>query len=184
MIKDMMVVDNVFNDDELSFIENQAKNLKFYDNTSHPEVASWSGYRTKNLLDMGEKHKNLLHKAISTSIERSFRNNIEFMFGWNATMYLHQLTENEVFKESWLHRDDTEIYAGVVYLNKNPVENSGTLLNGKAIDNVYNRLVLYNSNQLHAPLRGFGELNTTSRLTLNIFIKEFSLTIKHKFVEI
>jgi hypothetical protein len=65
------------NEIELSFIENQAKNLKFYDNTSHPEAASWSGYRTKNLLDMGEKHKNLLHKAISTSIERSFRNNIE-----------------------------------------------------------------------------------------------------------
>jgi hypothetical protein len=67
MIKDMMVVDKVFNDDELLFIENQAKNLKFYDNASHPEAASWVGYRTENLLNMSEKYQNLLHQAIATA---------------------------------------------------------------------------------------------------------------------
>jgi hypothetical protein len=85
-------------------------------------------------------------------------------------------TKNEVknFEQYRLHKDPSE-WAGVIYLNPNPKENSGTTLhndNGEMmynIENKYNRFIFYQGNILHGVLDTFGDNLENSRLTITIF---------------
>ena len=76
------------------------------------------------------------------------------------------------------HQDDACYVAGVVYLTPNPVINAGTSIFDDEInqvveiDNIYNRLVAFESSKIHAPSNFFGFDDQTGRMTYNFFILE------------
>jgi len=75
------------------------------------------------------------------------------------------------------HIDPNACYAGVVYLSPNAPLNSGTIVDGKLVENKFNRLVLYRANIIHSPSsHPFGMTVDDSRLTLNLFITELAIT--------
>jgi len=78
----------------------------------------------------------------------------------------------DIDQKHWWHFDQCS-FAGVIYLNKSPEDNSGTILmiddEEVVIENRYNRLVMY-KNILHRPQRFFGTDIDTARMTLTFFI--------------
>ncbi len=125
---------------------------------------------SKNIFDLCNKHYKLDEK---------------FSEELTITSYFHITTEEtrKAFADFWedkLHRDDLCIVAGVVYLNPNAPLNTGTIVldakNNKFIniENVYNRLVAYESNNLHALSDVFGNSRETGRMTYTFFIHKLS----------
>jgi hypothetical protein len=182
MFSDIVVVDNIFdNPDELV---NYTEYLKFFDSKSYPDSSdhSWSGLRT---LSLNTVSKELYDSANTVILSRAFgetyganqRGDLEI--SWDSTMYLHKMTSEDTYNDSWLHKDTGTIYAGVIYLSKNPPPLSGTVIvvNGeeRIIHNKYNRLVLYRSDYPHAAMRGFD-----TRLTMNIFYKNISFGLSYQ----
>jgi hypothetical protein len=128
----------------------------------------WKGYRAEitNTPIKNYVKENLL------KIDPTLKN-MDFIF------YFHYSLENTKYElnDFWtqrFHRDD-EDYAGVVYLVPNPKSQSGTIVfdendrNSVTIENVYNRLILYNGNLLHGVEDTFGNDIEDGRMTLTIF---------------
>lgn len=187
MLSDFIVIDDVFeNPDQI--IE-YAKTLKFYTNDEHPffPKSKWSGHRTEYLenLDREAFHK-ILNPVLTKTINKFMNeteNQFQCSFEYVASAAFHYLTENDIYNETWSHKDEKDsLLAGVVYLAKNPKENSGTVVfkneNEVVVENKFNRLVLYRANYLHHPQVGFGKDLEDGRLTFTIFIKKIALVIE------
>lgn len=199
MLNDIIVIDNLFDDPDnvVSF----AKTLNFYDKNNHPALNNsrgnkvyWNGFRSESLHtvnnDLFVKYNKII---LSKLIQKSF-SNVDISYKFLGQLFFHyvssEFTKNvwkiseDITKDNWFHRDENMYYAGVVYLYKNPPPNTGTVLikDNKEIiiDNVYNRLVMYDANILHAPQDSFGENINDSRLTLTIFYKNLSFYIKNQ----
>jgi hypothetical protein len=106
----------------------------------------------------------------------------DFITNKEISTYFHYTldnTKNEIedFHFGKLHADSVR-WAGVIYLTPNPNPNSGTTLHDSSynlvhtIDNVYNRLVLYDGYQIHGPEDTFGDDILNGRLTLTLFIDD------------
>jgi len=114
-----------------------------------------------------------------------FKLNEKFTEELSITSYFHITTEEtrKAFVDFWqdkLHKDDLCIVAGVVYLTPDAPLNTGTIIvdarNNKFInvDNVYNRLVAYESQNLHALADVFGDSKENGRMTYTFFIHKLS----------
>lgn len=184
MIKDLIIIDNVFeNPDEIVSL---SKKQKYYYKDNHPSLElpeaklnnyklHYAGIRTEPLNFINQDlflnlNKQILNKVFS----RCFTEKVSYKY--LSQIFFHLITKDDV-KNSSLHIDPHVKYAGVVYLNKNPNKNLGTILkkdNGEemTVENKYNRLVFYNANILHGPQLEFE--NQESRLTAVLFYKEIS----------
>lgn len=180
MIIDKIIIDNFFSSDELSVILNDAELIKYYDTKNYPvenHLQFWEGVRTINLLHIHkQRYDDVLNKIFHKSIEQSFGTSpSDFQYRWYGNIYFHVLPNK--FDESWFHRDNDCLYAGVIYLGKNPAKNSGTIVidsKGKqVVENVFNRLVMYNGRYLHAAENGF-----ENRLTLSFFVSRFMIDLR------
>lgn len=130
----------------------------------------WRGYRSDEL--------SLVDNNIASNVSKQV-----YIKALNAIIsgyyvqrtYFHYSTQEIVYNENWWHRDSSVI-AGVIYLNPEPEPESGTLIRVCdeiiTIDNVFNRLVLYDAKLLHRPHRCFGNAINTARLTMTIFVDQ------------
>jgi len=175
MLQDIIVIDDFFKDpDSIMEFANQQV---FVENDFEKTKSYWQGLRTKELHSIDIHRTN---KITNEFFDRIFINQYKLTYKWKALFCFHRLSSLEKFNYKWIHTDSSSVYAGVVYLSKNPVENSGTFIikNNKVIpiENIYNRLLLYKSNYIHSPMSGFGE-DENSRLTLTMFINAISIEL-------
>ena len=184
MFKDIIVVENVF--DDADFLIEFSRKQTFFEKENHPteSKSKWVGRRTINIGDIDQEvYNKCVSEIILKSSETCFGKITPFKieWKWNGHVYFHKMDYTNQPTDSWLHTDESNLYAGIVYLNKNPKPNSGTTIyknnNPMFVQNVYNRLVLYRSDYRHASQGGFdGGLD--NRLTLNLFFKELNINIK------
>lgn len=173
-MNDYIVVDNILSDpNELvalsrastyyTFENKIIDGIKIDSDESKRPPTMWRGYRTKNIT------KTQIHTFEQITSKT-------FAFDYTkASTYLAIIPEfanYDIPTQHWWHTDQCSC-AGVIYLNKTPEPNSGTLLvsNGEEIvvENNFNRLVLY-KNILHRPQRFFGTTIEDSRLTFTFFV--------------
>jgi len=171
MIKDLIVIDSILNTPE-SLIK-MAKQEKYFDSTHHNSY--FSGVRSNNI-----QKTNLLNEVFCKMLLGYNNFNINYNLNYQG---FHYLTKNNIPNKDWLHVDHPrDLYAGVIYLNKSPLENSGTIvyINNKPniIENKFNRLVFYKANLLHSAQKGFGNTIEDSRLTLIFFVNCLTISIK------
>lgn len=178
MLSDIIVIDNIFdNPDE---VRSLALQQKYYNTDDHPEYTDtkvyWRGERTKKIDNLSKELYDKIFAEIFSKIKRNifpYSNPNSYNIKFECKSYFHKFPSlGNIFNDDWFHIDVNELYAGVIYLNPEPEQNSGTWFvdNGAAhpVDNVYNRLVLYKGERYHAPMKAFGEGNN-SRLTLTMF---------------
>lgn len=177
-MKDLIIIDNIFDDPDS--ILNYALNEKYYDSENHPHsknsILHWKGMRTSLI---NESNPSFFNKNISAIINKFINVKTSCEIHLEAEMYFHYMNKSFSYNESWLHKDSKCYIAGVVYLNKTPSENSGTIIIKQdekvIVENVFNRLVLYNSQFLHSPLNGFGDILENSRLTMTLFFNQLNI---------
>jgi len=180
MLQDIIVIDDFFKDPD-SIVE-FANRQVFEENDPEKTKSYWQGLRTKELHNVNREKTNeitkeFFYKLFFDNFEESVKYNLTYK--WAAKFYFHKVSKKINFDYKLFHKDSS-IYAGVVYLNKNPPSDTGTFIIKKydviSIENKYNRLVLYNSDYLHSPMGGFGE-GENSRLTLTLFINAISIEL-------
>jgi len=181
MINDIIVVDNVFDDPEVVLGYANAEEY-FTLQESGLTDTFYTGIRTSELISKdNDKYGGLLTTMIGKSLRKSFGTDGSIAYNWFGRMFFHQTFEKNSRDIRSFHTDPRHCLAGVVYLSKNPLENSGTTIiknNGSIeIENVFNRLVLYRSDYKHAAQSGFGKDITDCRLNLTFFISDLELKI-------
>jgi len=93
---------------------------------------------------------------------------------YDMEMYIHLRTKEDEYKD-WIHTDDNNNLAGLLYLNPTNLE-SGTQFytpNKEMVNDikyVQNRLILYSGLYNHKGYGYYGSNPSDGRLTLNMFI--------------
>ena len=186
MLKDIIVIDDIFDIPEN--ISSRALSYQYFNADLHPENTNgkkmyYSGFRTESLhlidVDFYTLVNNtILEKIFSKSIDL---NETNCSYRYAGQTFFHYMTKENKFDKSWFHTDPA-IYAGLIYLNTNPPENTGTIIkvDGKQniIENKYNRLVLYRSDYSHSAQNGFGDNIIDGRLTLTFSYNILNLNLK------
>lgn len=189
MIKDFIVIRDVFdNVDEIlqmAYLQNYAPKETHYQNAERR--SNFQGVRSKHLADIGLNHE-LYHKVNKALFDKIFEQafpqdhvRVQYGYEYETSCYFHVLREQDKPNNNWFHKDNECILAGVVYLNRNPEPDSGTIVhrNGTEmiIPNEFNKLVLYSPTYLHSAQKGFGENAQDGRLTLTFFINAFRFSL-------
>jgi len=182
-----IVIDNVLsNPEELLQL---SKQFEYYSSNTRNHVnqygkSKWKGHRSDLLSDdqktkyFNEISMKILNTIFDISDIKDVSFNIEIRACFHYMTKEFALTDNS----SWRHIDDDNLFAGVLYLNKKPKKNSGTVLyNGEeeiVVENKFNRMVMYRSDILHAPDVGsaYGTKLSNSRLTLAFFCRKISIS--------
>ena len=190
MIKDYIVIDDVLDDpDELVWL---SRNISYYskekqgidgitikDMRAGPAFAAskWRGYRSDFLHEIDQSIFQKVFNTIVNKIIGNLKSNTQYRY--SVQSHLHFAPALIPYYDAWWHEDTGCLLAGVVYLNKNPEPDSGTILrlNGQEIitENKFNRLVLYRSNIEHRPQKCFGDNVENCRLVLPMFFNEICL---------
>ncbi len=182
IFKDYVIIDELL-DDPYNVIA-ESLSINYYSNESvsfdsfnlsmmdKPE-GSWRGYRSEQL----DKIKPELFSDLNNRIIKSALGTNGFQY--NVSSFFHRGDESIDCQNLW-HKDTNVLFAYVLYLNPNPIPNSGTLIKVgneiHPIENKFNRLVVYNSALEHRVERFFGNTFETSRLTLTGFIHGFCVS--------
>jgi hypothetical protein len=181
MLKDIVVIDDALADPY--YWVNLAKTIPFHSNEttdidfaptvglkSEKPGGSWPGYRSDPLNIIAADQNRLVLQEL---IEKVF---LHCDVDARVKTYLN-FSPKYVKQRVTSHIDPDACYAGVVYLSPNAPLNSGTIVDGKLVENKFNRLVLYRANIIHSPSsHPFGMTVDDSRLTLNLFITELAIT--------
>ena len=157
----------IFDDflDNVDLVREDALLLSYTKST--PNTMGWKGYRCLYTNEVGIEVSNLVMKKLIS--ENSLFNES------TLRCYFHYTLKDDGLSKENIHKDFDVDYAGVIYLNPNPTPNSGTafyddLGNEKHyVENIYNRFVLYPSNEWHSLKESFGDDILNSRLTFTIF---------------
>jgi hypothetical protein len=180
MINDIVIIDNIFEDAD--DIVKYAKKQTFFSAETHPSKDSieiyWVGNRTLQINDLDS---NYYQKIINQMMYKVLKDLDYKTVYLDAQLYFHTLNQTDIFSENWIHKDTKCKMAGVVYLNDNPDKKCGTVIfkddQKIEIENIYNRLVLYDSQYLHGALGGFGDNLNNNRLTITFFINELNISL-------
>jgi len=137
---------------------------------------SWRGFRSPQIQNI---NKQLSDKVFSELFNKLTKNTYIRFFEYTVEAYFHYLPSACKFEENWKHTDDGCIFAGVVYLNKTPCKESGTMIfdaeTKTTVDNRFNRLVFFDPTKIHSAQGSFGESVDDARLTLNLFVTKFNM---------
>lgn len=186
MFIDFIEIENVLdNPDEIVEFAKKQNYLTKEEYNSHTKTF-WRGSRTKaiSILDDTLAHHidNQIFTKCINKLYSDSSNRISYSFSSKISSFFHILTEKEIYDSSWIHKDRECIWAGVIYLNKNPKPDSGTVVyrNGEKIivDNQYNKLVMYTPTYEHASQGGFGTNIDDGRLTITFFVNDFEFKVK------
>jgi len=133
---------------------------------------TWPGLRTTTVNELDTDYANIVLSRISHIARTNFGipDNIQIASSFQLT----RMNDGN----SWIHKDDDSLVAGILYLTPNAPIDSGTIFYTepphKEIDiigNVYNRLVMYRSDIYHKSNKYFGSGLRDGRLTQVFFIK-------------
>jgi hypothetical protein len=168
------LIDNFLTDEELTEALQMSSEVKYFP----PGLNYFKGMRSIVLSALNPTFdKRIVKKVYGLPISR---NTVHLRIDTS----FHKLTvdhiENYSLEESAWHTDPAS-YAGVVYLNKNPIAGTGTLLKIDSkileIENKFNRAIFYKADVLHR-VAGVKSTNEDARLTLVIFIDSITLSSK------
>ena len=190
MFNNINVFDNFLEDPD--YISYLARQQKYYSIDGYPEFENdprdfyFPGFRT---LCMDKFNKPLMRFLNDRIINRVLDMGLDLRrvrsYTYNppnVSAFFAFQTKDDVFEESWFHSDYC-LYAAVLYLQKKPAKNSGTILRlphkDMIIDNVYNRLIFYRADILHSVQGTFGTNIYDARLTYCSFIGDVDISIKH-----
>ena len=133
---------------------------------------TWPGLRTITVNELDNNYADVVLSRIAHIARTDFGITVNLQI---ASSF--QLTTSKD-GDSWIHKDDDSLVAGVLYLTPNAPIDSGTILYSepphKEIDmigNIYNRLVMYRSDAYHKSNKYFGNGLRDGRLTQVFFIK-------------
>lgn len=165
-----------------------AKGTEFYSIEQHPDLTErtlvWEGRRSESLYRFDKELSDKLFHAVFESLARRMMGDDKYGFEYKyvGNSVFHYMTENDVYSDSWIHDDRGCVFAGVLYLNKETKEDTGTVVfvDGEPheVKNEYNKLVLYPANLKHSSRSGFGSDVSDARLTLGFFISSVSFSIR------
>lgn len=190
MLTDFVEIPNVLdNIDELVMLAKQQMFVKkevHYHNTDRK--THYNGIRSRTLIDIDkDMYEKVMNKIFQSVCDKRFDNEVtqvRYNFAYTCSAYFHIMSEGDKFNESWLHKDDSSVLAGLIYLNPNPQPNSGTIIykNGEkvTVKNEYNKLVMYDPTYTHAPEAGFGTDINDCRLTMVFFVGDFQFMVESK----
>lgn len=166
-----LIIDSFLEAETIDRLIAYSESMRFYDYSATTPIR---GRRTKRL----NNHKKFVSSTILKKL-RKIQSPLDILSVRRFHFYLHMLCEQHLEEgynletDAW-HQDLGSTCAGVIYLNKNPEPNTGTLLNIDeeivTIENKFNRLVLYDASILHRVQNTFS-LDKDPRLTLTIFGK-------------
>ena len=183
MLKPYIVIDNILDDPyELVRLSkstgyfSKEKDIPSGLNVIDGEApgGSWRGFRSQALHTI---NPDLFLTTCNQIISKTFK---KPGFAYNIRAFLHVLTNDVKYGtfETW-HRDDSVIFAGVIYLSPSPNKTAGTELNIDgdiiSIENKFNRLLLYDSHILHTPANWLSSELDNKRITLTFFIDSLEL---------
>ncbi len=163
MIPNVILIDNCI--DNIDSFRERALQLNY--TKSEPDSNGWKGYRCLEENIVADELISIISNKI-THINPIFDNS-EYRYYFHYSLDENNLDINKI------HKDSRSDYAGVLYMSPNPIENSGTSFYndmGNPItkfDNIYNRLILYPSNEWHSLNNSFGDSIHNGRLTFTIF---------------
>lgn len=186
MIRDYTIIDNVFSNPEeirerllgLEYYSNESVSLPGmkYRNDEKKPSGFWRGYRSINL---EQEYTDFAKHVIDPLIIKVFTG-ITVNYSCSAFGHIIPAFINDTVVEDERWHVDRAAFAGIVYLSKSPVEDSGTFVKTKdgiiKIENIYNRLAFYRANLLHGTGTCFGNSLETSRLTLTFFVNKIALS--------
>jgi len=171
------IIDNFLKHPDL--IRNIALTSLYYSPTI---VDNWLGFRTElRNYTTDDDIKNVLNKILlaSSKIFSIDEKNYQIFWAFHYSPKISQILVRDYFYDFNLHKDIFSDYAGVIYLNPSPPKNTGTSFknNNKDynIENVYNRIIIYDSAILHGPTSFFGDTIDNGRLCLVFFLKPIFL---------
>jgi hypothetical protein len=133
-----------------------------------------SGYPGKKSIPLDELNLHIFHSLAAKIIKHvNGKNNFQ-----RLKVQFACTTEEEFSKN--IHQDEPFYnVAGVIYLSENPPQNTGTLFYNKTpageiiktltVENVYNRMIIFNPSMWHSQAGSFGTDLKTSRLTITFF---------------
>lgn len=186
MTLNLITIDNFYNN--VDEVRNFALSQEFNVSGNYP------GMRTKSFIN--ENTKQIIENILSPHVGKitDWLDDPTNSDGYTGSF---QLTTSQ--DKSWVHVDRYNDWAGVLYLTPNAPSSGGTGFFKSKIDgsyfsntyhfpdyayidmsrwevssvvaNVYNRLILFRSNQWHTSLDYFGDSKNDGRLTQVFFIK-------------
>ena len=134
MLTDFIEIPNVLdNIDEVVTLAKQQMFVKKEIHYHNPRRNThYNGTRSRTLIDIDkDMYSKVMNKVFQAVCDERFDNEITpvaYNFAYTCSAYFHIMSENDKFDDSWLHKDDSSILAGLIYLNPNPPINSGTTL--------------------------------------------------------
>lgn len=133
-----------------------------------------SGYPGKKTKPLDEINANLFH-----SIARKIIIHANGRQGFQRLKLQFACTTTEDIFQNVIHQDEPFYnVAGIIYLNENAPKDTGTkffeLINGQHVEtinveNLYNRMIIFDPAKWHAPSGTFGNDLATSRITITFF---------------
>lgn len=167
----LLVLDNFF--DNPDTIRSIALQQTFFNKEEHPgDIAEFPGMRTDYINNLNPELYEALVQAELNCVSRIVDIN-KYTEYWTKFSFSYTpkgvgLDMHRDFEEGW--NGFNTFYGGVIYLNPEPPSNSGTIVEGEIVDNVYNRYVMYDATCLHGLQDSFGKCKEDSRLVLTHFI--------------
>ena len=138
-------------------------------NTGTPSV--WPGVRTNVIVDLDQDYADNVLSQVH-NISTTF-------FGVSRSCGVRSCFQVTTADDgdSWVHKDDIGVVAGLLFLTPNPPPDSGTIIytppphkEHDIIGNSFNRLILYDANSYHKSNKYFGSNLRDGRLTQLFFL--------------
>jgi hypothetical protein len=166
----ILVIDNFLKDPDA--IREVALKQKYLSDKQaskkHGVEVFFPGVRTESVLDIYSEYGKESILVVMNHLNRYMKE------GQKYTSTFFQICKEK--DNAWIHRDQSAIFAAVLYLTPNAPYNSGTIIydeNKIEVDNIankYNRLIIYNADSFHKANEYFGKTKKDSRLTQVFFI--------------
>jgi len=163
--------------DEYSSDINQIRQHAIQDVYYPPTINDWwLGFRTKPYTEKDDNVVGNLCKQIIKDLDDEYYHGQKFEF--EAYFYYcpslsQEFAGPQVWEKIRFHRDYKSNFAGLYFLTPDAPEYTGTSFRSKGkehlVDNIYNRLIMFDSKILHGPQDFFGDDITNARLNLVFF---------------
>ncbi len=163
MIDNVILIDNCVND--IDSFRKHALELNY--TKSEPNSGGWKGYRCLEETELGSELISIISNKL---IEHS-----NMFVDAKYRCYFHYTLNENNLDTNKIHKDSNSDFAGVLYITPNPMNHSGTSFYNdrgdviQSFDNIYNRLIVYPSDEWHSLDNSFGDTIENGRLTFTIF---------------